>query len=165
MMKSTRSTFILLGLVFILSNCISNYKDEVPDAVKKIESLSKSSDSLIQLILEANNLEDDSLSLRFYLKNNFEENDTLYHSSSFPLYIAYKGKEELTPPFEGQVLFDDLVITILPGRSKILLREIVINKYDSNSYTIVSVFRYTKVDVTEEVRGQWIISNSVKTSN
>lgn len=161
MITNNKIVFMLCLSSVFLTNCINEFEDEKPDIVHKIESWSALSDSVAVLELSVISHGQDSLTLNFYLESKINQLDTLYHSSSFPLFIAFKENEELTPPFKDQVFFDDLVYTALPPFSNQMIRQIKIEQYEADNFHIVGVFNFSTNKDRTSSYNNWIISKQL----
>lgn len=131
----------------------------MPEEVEKIKSLSQHSPDYLNLGIEITNLETDSLLISTYIVNSSNTNDTLYHSSSFPLLIAYDNEGEITPSIEDQIFFDDLNTTVVkPGIKYYFQKNIRIKSLSNTPYSIRVLFRYNEHSYMDGSKKYWLVS-------
>lgn len=154
-------TFIL-ATFFLHTGCVNidADKDVIPEAIEEIVELSQNSPKNLNLYLDVEKIETDSLLVQIYLGNSSTTNaDTLYHSSSFPLIVGHINKKEITHPFGDLVFFDDLNATVVKARSKKLISSYKFKSLSNSTYKIITVFRYT---LNPDSTSLWLVSDFVK---
>jgi hypothetical protein len=149
--------FIGYMLVALLISCTSNKHEEIPEIIKEIKE--RRQDSLLSLTISDYDVSQDTVLIKIYIDSKKNRTDTLFHSSSYPAIISYIGKNELSRPFEDQIVFHDLARTIVPSGSQILIHEWKMLKR-AEPYNIIAIFNYTQRDemYTEDY---WMVSNSI----
>ena len=161
-----KTLIFILATFLLLIGCINNDvdKDVMPETIVEIVELSQNSPEHLNLYLDVENIETDSLLVQIYLDNSSPTNaDTLYHSSSFTLNVAYINKNELTHPFVDLVFFDDLNSTVVKANSKKLISSYKIKSLSSTPYKIISLFRYTQGHPdNDSSKLLWLASDTVK---
>jgi len=152
---------LLIATFILLSGCYD--KNTMPEAIEEIVELSQHSPEHLNLILEIENIESDSLMVNIFLDNSDTTTaDTLYHSSSFPLHVAYINEKYLTPSMNDQVFFSDINSTVVRANSKKLISSFQVKKLSSTSYKMITLFRYTQHHPDNNSKHLWLASDPVK---
>lgn len=152
-----KTMFIGYILIVVLISCISNQNNEIPEIIKEIKEGRQ--DSLFSLTISDYDVSQDTVLIKIYIDSKKNRTDTLLHSSSYPAIISYIGKNELSRPFEDQIIFHDLARTIVPSGSKVLIHEWKMLKR-AEPYNIIVVFNYKQRDEMF-AEGYWMVSNSI----
>lgn len=148
---------LLITIVFV--GCLdSGTEKEMPEIINDLKLMSNKSPEHLELNLEITELTTDSLLISFFLKNTNEINDTLFHSSNFPLHVAFSGDEELTPPLIEQIFFDDLESIVVKGNSSRKINITQVKKLSKSPYKIIGLFRYKK-DSDPDSTEFWLITD------
>lgn len=160
------NSITFLTIIFLLfASCTTNNidNDKMPEAVQKIVSQSQKSPDYLNLVIEITNIESDSVLVSTYIVNSSNTNsDTLYHSSNFPLYVAYDNKRELTHPLEDQFFFDDLNTTIVKSDMKNFFHQnFRIKRQSSKPYKIIALFEYEQHAYNSDGENFWLVSEPV----
>ena len=149
--------FIGYILIVVLISCISNQHNEIPEIIKEIKEGRQ--DSLFSLTISDYDVSQDTVLIKIYIDSKKNRTDTLLHSSSYPAIISYIGENELSIPFEDQIVFDDLNFTIVPSGSQVLIQERKMLKR-AEPYNIIAIFNYTQRDEMF-AEDYWMVSNSI----
>ena len=149
--------FIGYILIIVLISCTSNQHNEIPEIIKEIKEGRQ--DLLFSLTISDYDVSQDTVLIKIYIESQKNRIDTLLLSSSYPAIISYIGKNELSLPFEDQIVFHDLARTIVPSGSQILIYEWKMLKR-AEPYNIIAIFNYTQRDEMF-AEDYWMVSNSI----
>lgn len=149
---------VIVVVIFIIGCSGGNHEKEMPDSLRDLILVSQKSPDHLKLNLELEELESDSLIVSLFLENNSTMNDTLYHSSNFPLHVIFSGEKEITHPIQNQFFFDDLESTIVFANSKKMIQNIRIRKLSDSSYKVISLFRYRENSQSSDNLNLWLVS-------
>lgn len=152
-----KTLFIGYMLVALLISCTSNQHEEIPEIIKEIKEGRQ--DPLLSLTISDYDVSQDTVLIKIYIDSKKNRTDTLFHSSSYPAIISYIGKNELSIPFEDQIIFHELAHTIVPSGSQILIYGWKMLKR-AEPYNIIAVFNYTQRDEMF-AEDYWMVSNAI----
>ncbi|MFY0683799.1 MAG: hypothetical protein JXR20_04540 [Balneola sp.] len=155
---------LLLHAIFFWEACENNYTEK-PAIIHELELLNMNDTGNLKYTIESGYETEDSIIIKFYMESSTSGLDTIYHSSSFPTHIAYKEERELTLNFEDQIIFDDLNISIIPGKSKVLLEEFTLEKYNHTSYSLVGVFKFFRMKNDKSTEHIWLLTSPITIAN